>query len=89
MSTAVLYPREAICGGCGELMLISWRPRYEPGSERPVYVHPEDGGCEFRGKILRPTGLLAGVAKEDEDDGSSFDSIARRCPNTGRSSTGS
>jgi hypothetical protein len=61
MSTPILYPREVICGQCGEALMISWRPRYEPGSEFPVYVHPDRGSCEFAEKVLRPTGMFAGV----------------------------
>ncbi len=55
---AVVYPRKVVCGQCGEHLVLSWRPRYEPDSELPVYVHGNIGGCELRGKILRPTGGL-------------------------------
>ena len=63
MSVPVLYPREVICGSCGEPLMVSWRPRYEPDSDIPVYVHPDRGGCEFVGKMLRPTGIGAWVVE--------------------------
>ena len=65
-SPPLLYPREVVCGGCGESLMISWRPRYEPNSDIPVYVHPDRGGCWFIGKILRPTGIGAYAVQEED-----------------------
>lgn len=65
--TAVVYPREAVCSSCGTPIILTW---YNPfnlsqGGDA-VYRHPANG-CEFAGKILKPTGMFAGVIEEDND----------------------
>jgi hypothetical protein len=62
--TAILYPREVVCGSCGIAMFLSWYAPFGRGSEQPIYQHPDHIGCEFNGKKLKPTGSFAGL--EDE-----------------------
>ena len=65
--TAILYPREVICGGCGIAMILGFHNPYElsQGGD-PVYVHPQHH-CEFSGKRLIPAGIFAGIDSEEED----------------------
>jgi hypothetical protein len=66
MSVAVVYPREAVCGGCGASILLGWHNPLElsQGGD-PVYRHPKNG-CEFGGKLLKPVGMFAGEIKEED-----------------------
>lgn len=66
VKTPVLYPREAVCGECGASMILGWYNPWElsQGGE-PVYRHPTSSNrCEFVGKMLKPTGMFAGVLEE-------------------------
>jgi hypothetical protein len=60
---AIIYPHEAICGSCGISMTLTWR-NPPPLSGDAIYNHPHNH-CEFAGKMLKPTGLFAGVIEEN------------------------
>ena len=64
--TAILYPREVICGQCGISIMSHWYSPFGRGSSDLVYKHPDKRGCEFDGELLKPTGMFAGVIEENE-----------------------
>jgi hypothetical protein len=63
-TAVLLYPREVICAGCGESLFLSWKRIW--GEMVGVYGHSNAGSCEFRNKILKPTGIFAGIVEEED-----------------------